>query len=53
MKNAVPRPSAIPAYDSARPTISSSDGGGAASATWGTGGIGPLPITNTKLPLVV
>ena len=52
-KKAVPRPSAIPAYESARPATSSGDGGGAASGTSLMAGSGPLPTTKAKLPLVV
>ena len=52
-KNAVPRPSAMPAYDRARPAISSGSGGGALAPTSGTAGSGPLPTTNAKLPFVV
>jgi hypothetical protein len=52
-KKAVPRPRAIPAYESARPAISSGLGGGAAFGTGGGVGIGPFPTTNAKLPLVV
>jgi len=43
----------MPAYESARPAISSGRGAGTASATSGTGGSGPLPMTKAKLPLVV
>jgi len=52
-KNAVPRPRAMPAYDRARPTISSVVGGGADPPMSGTAGSGPLPTTNAKLPFVV
>src|SRR2546422_9693917 len=48
-KNAVPSPSAIPPYDSVRPAISRSDGGGAASTTWGTGGGGTVPVTKAEV----
>src|SRR5258705_13502611 len=52
-KNAVPRPRAIPAYESARPATSSGLGGGAASGTGGGVGIGPFPRTKAKRPWVV
>src|SRR2546428_13803366 len=52
-KKAVPRPSATPAYEKARPAISSGLGGGAAPGTGGGAGSGQCPTTKVKLPFVV
>src|SRR2546430_17016933 len=53
-KNAVPSPSAMPAYESARPATSSGEGGGAAALpTSGSAGRGALPTAKAKAPFVV
>src|SRR5207249_3264904 len=53
-KNAVPNPSAMPAYESARPATSSGEGGGAAALpTSGSAGRGALPTAKAKAPFVV
>src|SRR3989442_8737711 len=51
-KKAVPRPSATPAYERARPAISRALGGGAAAGAGGGGGNGTFPPAEGETPLV-